>query len=88
MWFLDITMQSIQTLRAHGNAMAESAREFANDPLCGQRRQAMIAASKELLDCVARFLSLADMIDVNLLLRAVQLVQQDLGKVELQSGAF
>jgi hypothetical protein len=28
------------------------------------------------------------MIDVNLLLRAVQLVQQDLGKVELQSGAF
>ena len=37
---------------------------------------------------MVRFLSLADMIDVNLLLRAVQLVQQDLGKVELQSGTF
>lgn len=76
----DELMQSIQTLRARGNLMAEASKEFANDPLAAQKRQVMIGASKDLLDCVARFLSLADMIDVNLLLRAVQLVQQDLGK--------
>ena len=82
----DELMQSITTLRSHGNQMAETSKEFANDPLSMPKRNHMVAASRELLNCVGRILALADLIDVNLLLRAVQVVQQDLGNLKNSSN--
>ena len=58
--------------------MAEASRDFANDPLCSQKRMLMVKASRDLLGAVSRLLTLADMIDVGRLLRAVQQVQLDL----------
>lgn len=46
----------------------------------------MVNCSRELLNCVGRILALADLIDVNLLLRAVQVVQQDLGQLKTSSN--
>lgn len=82
----DELMQSITTLRSHGNQMAEASKDFANDPLSAQKRSHMIGASRELLNCVGRILGLADLIDVNLLLRAVQVVQQDLNNLKNSSN--
>lgn len=78
----DEMMQTITTLRAHGNQMAESSKDFANDPLSQQKRVNMIGASRELLNCVGRLLALADLIDVNVILRSVQVVQTDLGNLK------
>jgi catenin alpha len=74
----DEIMQTIAQIRLNGNEMAETARDFANDPLCTQKRLVMIKASRDLLNTVGRLLSLADMIDINLLLGSIQIVQQDL----------
>jgi catenin alpha len=74
----DEIMQTIAQIRLNGNEMAETARDFANDPLCAQKRLVMIKASRDLLNTVGRLLSLADMIDINLLLGSIQIVQQDL----------
>ena len=82
----DEIVQTVANLRSHGNIMAESARDFANDPLAPQKRMHMIKSSHELLNCVARLLSLADLIDVNVLLRAVQTVQQDLSNLKNSSN--
>ena len=78
----DEMMQTITTLRAHGNQMAEASKDFANDPLSQQKRVNMIGASRELLNCVGRLLALADLIDVNVILRSVQVVQTDLGNLK------
>lgn len=78
----DELMQTISTLRSHGNQMAETSKDFANDPLSNQKRLNMIGSSRELLSVVGRMLGLADLIDVNILLRSVQIVQQDLGALK------
>ncbi len=82
----DEIMQSIATLRSHGNQMAEASKEFANDPLSNTKRSLMINNSHELLNCVGRIIALADLIDVNLILRAVQIVQQDLSNLKSSSN--
>ena len=79
-------MQTIATLRSHGNHMAEASKDFANDPLSSTKRSHMVNTSRELLNCVGRILALADLIDVNLILRAVQLVQQDLSNLKAASN--
>ena len=75
-------MQSIGVVRAAGNTMAETSREFANDPLAAQKRAVMTKASRELLNAVARLLTIGDMIDLNLMLKAIQAVQQDLANMK------
>ena len=79
-------MQTISQIRVNGNQMAETARDFANDPLSNEKRLIMIQTSRELLNTVGRLLSLADMIDINLLLRSIQLVQQDLSNLKNSSN--
>lgn len=79
-------MQTIAQIRANGNEMAETARDFANDPLSSQKRLVMIKASRDLLNTVARLLSVADMIDINILMRSIQLVQQDLNNLKNSSN--
>lgn len=74
----DDILKAIGQIQLNGNTMAEASRDFANDPLSNQKRTIMIKASKELLGSIANLLSIADMIDVNLIIRCIQIVQQDL----------
>lgn len=82
----DDLMQAIENVRACGNVMAETSRDFANDPLTSQKRLIMVKASRDLLNAISRLLSIADMIDVNLLMRSIQVVQQDLANLKNSSN--
>lgn len=82
----DDVLLCINDIRATGNAMAETSRDFANDPLSAQKRHSMVNSSRDLLASIARLLSIADMIDANLLLRCIQLVQQDLASLKNSSN--
>jgi catenin alpha len=79
-------MQAIENVRTTGNLMADTSRDFANDPLTPQKRLIMVKSSRDLLNSISRLLSLADMIDVNLLLRLIQIVQQDLYNMKNSSN--
>ena len=82
----DELMQAIGEVRATGNTMAESSRDFANDPLSSPKRAVMVQASRDLLNAVTNLLSIADMIDLNALIRSVQAVQQDLNNIKNSSN--
>lgn len=71
-------LNAIGLIRQSGNSMAEASREFANDPFSNQKRSIMIRASKELLTSIGKLLTIADLIDNDLLFRAIQMVQEDL----------
>lgn len=82
----DDIMKAIGAIRQSGNSMAEASRDFANDPLCNQKRSVMIRHSRDLLSSIAALLNIADCIDTNLLLACIQLVQQDLGSLKNASN--
>lgn len=71
-------MQCINDIRVSGNIMLEASRDFANEPTSNHKRLLMGESSRDLLSAIAQLISLADVIDVNSLLRSVQTVQQDL----------
>jgi catenin alpha len=79
-------MESIGEIRAVGNAMVESARDFVNEPISSQKRGAMVKTSHDMLGAIARLLSLADMIDITMLMKFIQCVQQDLQSLKTSSN--
>jgi catenin alpha len=54
--------------------MSLAAREFAEDPCSSMKRGNMVRAARNLLSAVTRLLILADMVDVHLLLKSLQVV--------------
>lgn len=82
----DELYKCINDVRDSGNQMAETSRDFANDPLSSHKRMIMIKASRDLLNSISRLLTIADMIDVNILLRTIQIVQQDLNNLKNSSN--
>ncbi|KAF4518275.1 hypothetical protein B566_EDAN005843 [Ephemera danica] len=63
-----------------------AAREFADDPCSSLKRGNMVRAARNLLSAVTRLLILADMVDVHLLLKSLQVVEDDLEKVRNASS--
>lgn len=54
--------------------MTEASTEFAADPCSLAKRGAMVRAARALLSAVTRLMILADMVDVHLLLKTLELV--------------
>lgn len=54
--------------------MAVLSKEFADDPCSKTKRQQMIVAARALLTSVTHLLILADLVDVQLILKSIRLV--------------
>lgn len=54
--------------------MTEASQDFAADPCSLAKRGAMVRAARALLSAVTRLMILADMVDVHLLLKTLNLV--------------
>ena len=65
-------LAAVDEVMKAGNVMSATAREFANDPFSSPKREDMVKAARSLLSAVTRLLTLADMIDVHLLLKILQ----------------
>jgi hypothetical protein len=57
-----------------GDEMAALSKEFADDPCSKIKRQQMIVAARALLTAVTHLLILADLVDVQLILKSIRLV--------------
>ena len=57
-----------------GDEMAVLSKEFADDPCSKPKRQQMIIAARALLTSVTQLLILADLVDVQLILKSIRLV--------------
>jgi hypothetical protein len=57
-----------------GDEMAVLSKEFADDPCSKPKRQQMIIAARALLTSVTHLLILADLVDVQLILKSIRLV--------------
>jgi len=68
----------VEEVRATGEMMSVTAKEFANDPCSSVKRGNMVRASRSLLSAVTRLLIMADMIDVHLLMKKLRRVEDDL----------
>lgn len=72
---------AVDEVRKTGDAMTEASTEFAADPCSLAKRGAMVRAARALLSAVTRLMILADMVDVHLLLKTLELVEGDLDRV-------
>jgi catenin alpha len=70
----DELMNAVNDVRIYGDKMANSSKEFTNDPFTSQKRVTMVGNARELLTAVARLLTIADMIDVHLLIKCINQV--------------
>ena len=70
----DELLNAVNDVKIHGDKMANSSKEFTSDPFSSQKRVTMVGVARELLSAVARLLTIADMIDVHLLLKCIHLV--------------
>lgn len=77
----DEMLNAVENVRSNGERMANSAKEFTNDPFSSNKRVTMVAIARDLLTAVARLLTLADMIDSRSLLKAISQVQKDLENI-------
>lgn len=85
----DITaemLSAVEEVRKSGDSMSVAAREFSDDPCSSLKRGNMIRAARSLLSSVTRLLILADMVDVHLLLKSLQVVEEDLKKLQNASS--
>jgi catenin alpha len=69
-------LQSMEEVKRTGDEMAVLSKEFADDPCSKAKRQHMIVAARALLTAVTQLLILADLVDVQLILRSIRLVCQ------------
>ena len=69
-----LMMDACQNIRTVGTEMHKQAGLFAEEPSSSTKRAAMVFASRTLLGAVAKLLVLADIADVNKLLKASQRV--------------
>ncbi|CAF0749430.1 unnamed protein product [Didymodactylos carnosus] len=72
---------SMEDVKAAGDQMAVLSKDFADDPCSKGKRQQMIAAAKVLLTSVTHLLILADLVDVQLILKSIRLVEDDLQQI-------
>ena len=82
----DELLNAVNDVRIYGDKMANSSKEFTNDPFSSQKRVTMVGNARELLTAVARLLTLADMIDVHLLVKCINQVQQDLESIRTSNN--
>lgn len=71
-------LAAVDEVRKTGEPMSRASREFAEDPCSSVKRGAMVKAARNLLSAVTRLLILADMVDVDRLLRSLSSVQEEL----------
>ncbi|RWS29245.1 alpha-catenin-like protein [Leptotrombidium deliense] len=69
---------AVDEVKKTGEVMGKAAREFAEDPCSSVKRGNMVRAARNLLSAVTRLLILADMVDVHVLLKSLQVVEDDL----------
>uniref|UniRef100_A0A1A9ZWG9 Catenin alpha n=1 Tax=Glossina pallidipes TaxID=7398 RepID=A0A1A9ZWG9_GLOPL len=85
----DITSEmlaAVDEVRKTGDTMSIAAREFSEDPCSSLKRGNMVRAARNLLSAVTRLLILADMVDVHLLLKSLQIVEDDLNRLKTVSS--
>uniref|UniRef100_A0A1A9WLH2 Catenin alpha n=1 Tax=Glossina brevipalpis TaxID=37001 RepID=A0A1A9WLH2_9MUSC len=85
----DITSEmlaAVDEVRKTGDTMSIAAREFSEDPCSSLKRGNMVRAARNLLSAVTRLLILADMVDVHLLLKSLQIVEDDLNRLKNASS--
>ncbi|XP_044763130.1 catenin alpha [Coccinella septempunctata] len=85
----DIThemLAAVEEVRKTGSTMSIAAREFSEDPCSSLKRGNMVRAARNLLSAVTRLLILADMVDVHLLLKSLQVVENDLENLKNSSN--
>ncbi|CAF0738628.1 unnamed protein product [Didymodactylos carnosus] len=71
-------LTSMEDVKGAGDQMAVLSKEFADDPCSKAKRQQMIDAARVLLTSVTHLLILADLVDVQLILKSIRLVEDDL----------
>ncbi len=71
----DELTKALHDVKLCGDTMANAAKEFADDPFSSQKRAYMVGTARELLNAVARLLAIADMIDIRLLFKVINLVR-------------
>ncbi|XP_063434878.1 catenin alpha-2-like [Mytilus trossulus] len=74
-------LDAVDEVKKTGDAMTEASQDFAADPCSLAKRGAMVRAARALLSAVTRLMILADMVDVHLLLKTLNLVEGDLDRV-------
>ncbi len=74
-------LQSMEEVKRTGNEMADLSKIFADDPCSKSKREQMITAARALLASVTRLLILADRVDIQLILKAISLVEKDLQQI-------
>lgn len=79
--FRDKMTEAVNEVRDAGQKMSEASRQFAEDPCSSAKRGQMVREARNLLNRVAGLLILADMIDVNNLLKSLEAVEGDLKNV-------
>eukprot|EP00095_Tigriopus_kingsejongensis_P002507 maker-scaffold185_size275389-snap-gene-0.14 protein:Tk02507 transcript:maker-scaffold185_size275389-snap-gene-0.14-mRNA-1 annotation:"catenin alpha" len=71
-------LSAVDEVHKTGEQMSSAAKDFASDPCSSAKRGNMVRAARNLLSAVTRLLILADMIDVHLLLKKLQRVEDDI----------
>ncbi|CAF3797059.1 unnamed protein product [Adineta steineri] len=71
-------LECMEEVKRTGDEMADLSKEFADDPCSKSKREQMILAARALLSAVTRLLMLADYVDVQLILKSIRLVENDL----------
>ncbi|XP_033633202.1 catenin alpha-2-like isoform X2 [Asterias rubens] len=74
-------LETVADVREKGDTMHKASSEFADDPCSSMKRGSMTRAARNLLSAVTRLLIMADMVDVHLLLKSLQVVEGDLAKI-------
>lgn len=80
-------MAAVDEVRATGDPMSIASREFAEDPCSSAKRGNMVRAARNLLSAVTRLLILADVVDVNRLLKSLRLVEAELDQLRKATTA-
>ncbi|XP_070540848.1 catenin alpha-2-like isoform X2 [Ptychodera flava] len=74
-------LATVDEVRKTGENMRVASSEFADDPCSSAKRSNMVRAARALLSAVTRLLILADMVDVQLLIRNLKIVEADLRNI-------
>ncbi|ESN99844.1 hypothetical protein HELRODRAFT_101461 [Helobdella robusta] len=74
-------LKIIQDVRNSGGQLCQSSLEFSQAPCSSESRVKMVQTARTLLRDVTRLLILADMVDVFLLLRSLQIINGDIDRI-------
>ncbi|XP_076345758.1 catenin alpha-like isoform X2 [Tachypleus tridentatus] len=79
-------MSAVNEVQEAGEIMSISARHFAEEPCSSPCRSKMVRAARNLLSAVTRLLIVADMTDVQLLMKSLQNLEYDLERIKNTSS--